>query len=273
MPLTIKISPYLYDHQLAGRAVFPAAEILIELARAVKINFPQTEINNLTDAFFPRFLSVPAEAKNISVSVRMREVRDGVIEASLCTKVVAHNISRILEHGRVKLSVVSGKTSPESPIPLPDEFPEDGFNVPREAVYEQLVPFGKAYRNIAGDFSLSRAGALADISGGDGEAGDDLLGSPFPFDAVLHMACVWGQRFSGMVPFPVGFAGRTVYRKTKRRTFYRGFVVPAGVEQRTLIFDAWIYDLRGAVCEAIRGIRMQDITRGRVKPPEWIRAK
>jgi len=28
-----------------------------------------------------------------------------------------------------------------------------------------------------------------------------LLGSPFPLDAAMHAACVWGQRFGGIVPF------------------------------------------------------------------------
>jgi hypothetical protein len=38
------------------------------------------------------------------------------------------------------------------------------------------------------------------------------------------------------------------------------------------MFDAWIYGLDGVICEAIAGIKMRDVTQGRVRPPEWIKA-
>lgn len=274
LPWTIKISSYLYDHSLAGKAIYPAAEILVELAGVVRRNFPQAGIDNLTEAFFPRFLTVPANAQSLAVSVQMNAVENNGIAASLLTKVELKtgNISRVLEHGRVKFSSLSGNKVPVPPFSVPEKLPGECIAVPPEAIYRELVPFGKSYRNITGDLTVSRAGAVACLSGGGTGADDDLLGSPFPFDAVLHAACVWGQRFGGVVAFPVGFSGRTIYKKTKKGITYRGQVIPVQSGEKALVFDAWIFDLQGSVCEEIRGIRMQDVNKGRMKPPDWIRA-
>ena len=144
--------------------------------------------------------------------------------------------------------------------------------MPSATVYRELVPFGAAYQNIISDLSVSSEGALAYISGGNNEADEDLLGSPFPFDALMHAACVWGQRFSGIVSFPVGFEKRVIYQKTKKREEYLGRVVPVSVTRESLVFNAWIYDKNDVMCESISGIKMMDVTRGRMRPPDWIKA-
>jgi hypothetical protein len=144
--------------------------------------------------------------------------------------------------------------------------------VPAATLYRELVPFGTAYQNIMGDLAVSPEGALATLSGGNYEADENLLGSPFPLDAAMHAACVWGQRFSGRVPFPTGFEKRFIYQKTKKGGSYLGRVVPVNVDQESLLFDAWIYDLNGVVYEAISGIKMRDVTQGRLRPPQWIQA-
>jgi hypothetical protein len=143
--------------------------------------------------------------------------------------------------------------------------------VPSTTIYRELVPFGTAYQNIIGDLSVSPKGALAYLSGGGNEADEDLLGSPFPLDAAMHAACVWGQRFSGIVPFPTGFEKRIIYQKTKKGGAYLGRVVPVKVNHESLIFDAWIYDLDGIMYESISGIQMRDVSQGRLRPPEWIK--
>lgn len=146
------------------------------------------------------------------------------------------------------------------------------ISVPSTTIYRELVPFGKAYQNIIGDLSVSIEGALAYLSGGNNEADENPLGSPFPFDAAMHAACVWGQRFTDIVPFPVGFEKRIIHQKTKKGGSYLGRIVPVNVKQEPLIFDAWIYDLNGAICEIIHGIQMRDVTQGRFRPPQWIKA-
>jgi hypothetical protein len=147
------------------------------------------------------------------------------------------------------------------------------ISVPSTTIYRDLVPFGTAYQNIVGDLSVSPEGALAYLSGGGNEADEDLLGSPFPLDAAMHAACVWGQRFGGIVPFPTGFEKRVIYQKTKKGGAYLGRIVPVKVNHESLIFDAWIYDLDGIMFESISGIQMRDVSQGRLLPPDWIKAE
>lgn len=264
----------MYDHHLEGKAVFPAAEAAIALARAVKVNFPQADVNNLTEAYFPRFLLIPEDAKVLAAAVDMETGGKSGITASLLSSVKAKtgNIRRSVEHARVKFAGIAENQKPVHPFRDYAKLEDQCVNVPAAAVYRELVPFGRAYQNITGDLSVSRTGALAYLSGGDAGGNDDLLGSPFPFDAALHMACVWAQRFTGVVVFPVGFAGRTIYRRTKRRATYLGRVTPVAIDSQPFIFDAWIFDMKGAVCEVIAGIQMKDVSGGRMRPPEWIRA-
>lgn len=273
-PWTIEIHPYLHDHHLEGKIIFPAAEALIELAKAVKIGFPQAVTNNLTDAYFPRFLSIPADAKVLAASVKIEADEAGGIAAALFTSVKSKtvNISRTVEHARVKFAGIGDNQRPALPFRALGKLSGECINVPAATIYRELVPFDKAYQNISGDLSVSRDGALAFLSGGYARAADDLLGSPFPFDAALHMACVWAQRFTGVVPFPVGFAGRTVYQQTKKRSTYLGRIVPVAITAQPFVFNAWICDLQGSVYEVIEGIQMQDVSRGKRKPPDWIRA-
>jgi hypothetical protein len=273
-PWEIQIYPYLYDHHLEGKAVFPAAEALITLAKAVQINFPQAGINSLTDAYFPRFLAIPPEIKVLALSVDMEAGDESGIAARLLSSVKSKtgNISRTVEHARVKFAGIAVNQLPAHPFRDLEKLEGECINVPATAIYRELVPFGAAYHNIIGDLSVSRSGALAYLSGGsEVEADDDLLGSPFPFDAALHAACVWAQRFTGVVPFPVGFAKRTIYHKTKKRHTYLGRIVPVVFNREPFIFNAWICDLQGGVCEVVQGIQMRDVSRGRIRPPDWIK--
>jgi len=273
-PQTIEIYPYLYDHHWEGKTIFPAAEALIALARAIKINFPQAALNILTDAKFARFLSIPADAGALPVFADIEFGTVSGISASLLSSVKSKsgNIRRTVEHARVKFAEIAGEQQPAHSFCFPTKLEGQCINVPAEAIYRELVPFGKAYQNISGDLSLSPSGAQAFLSGGDTEACDDLLGSPFPFDAAMQMACVWAQRFTDIVAFPVGFAQRNIYQKTKKRATYLGRIVPVMVTSQPFIFDAWIGDLQGEVCEVITGIQMRDVSGGRMRPPGWIKA-
>ncbi len=118
---------------------------------------------------------------------------------------------------------------------------------------------------------MSSQGALAYVSGGGYEADDQLLGSPFPLDAVMHAACVWGQRFAGIVAFPVGWDERRICRKTKKAKDYLARVVPLTVAEDEVTFNAWIYDAHEEICEVISGMKMKDVLRGRLRPPEWVK--
>ena len=270
----IKIEPYLYDHHLEGNAVFPAAEAITELAKVVKNYFPQASVDNLTNASFPRFLPVPENVEEVAVAVRMEKSSETGIAASLLSSLKSKtgHISRIVEHARVQFSPIAENHCAVRPFDCPEKLEGENINVPAALIYRDLVPFGRAYRNVSGDLTVSPGGARGYIYGGNAEADNELLGSPFPFDAVLQMACIWSQRYTDAVPFPVGFDQRIIFQKTKKSIEYLGRVEPVAVASQPFVFNAWIFDPQGAVCEMIQGLRMRDVSRGRLKPPAWIKA-
>jgi hypothetical protein len=272
-PWNIELYPYLQDHHIEGKVILPAVEVLIVLAGVVKINFPQVNIGYLLDARFSRFLSILPDMRRREVFVDIETADDGVV-ASLLTSVKSKDgtISRTVEHARVEFSAADSASYSAPPFRIVNKLKGNCIGVPSVTIYRELLPFGTAYQNIIGDLSVSPEGALAYLSGGGSEADEDLLGSPFPLDAAMHAACVWGQRFSGIVPFPVGFEKRIIYQKTKKGGAYLGRVVPVKVNHESLIFDAWIYDLDGIMFESISGIQMRDASQGRLSPPQWIKA-
>jgi Polyketide synthase dehydratase N-terminal domain len=271
--VAIEVSLYLRDHHFEGKVMLPAVEALITLANVVKLNFPQTRINCLLEARFPRFLFIELETQRLPVIVELGNAGNDNISAALLTSMEPKKsgIRRALEHARVEFGTDDCAPGP-APFRVVEKLEGKCITVPAAKIYRDLIPFGRAYQNITGDLVISLEGALAYLSGGNDEADENVLGSPFPLDAVMHAACVWGQRFSGIVPFPTGFARRFIYQKTRKGGRYLGRVMPVNINQESLMFDAWIYDLNGAIYEAISGIQMRDITQGRLHPPQWIQA-
>ena len=270
--LDIEIHSYLRDHRIEGRTVLPAVETMIVLARVVKTNDPQMQIRYLQKASFQRFLPISPDLTHQPVIIKIESSDDAVITASLWSllKSKTGNISREIEHAQVSFVNID-QMSLSAPV-VPHDFNHSKKNCIRvspESVYQDLIPFGKAYQNIVSDLSVSPEGAWASLSGGDNEADENVLGSPFPLDAVLHAACVWGQRYAGILSFPVGFEKRIIFQKTEKKETYQGYVVPVNISRDVLVFDAWIYK-NDVICESISGIKMTDVTRGRMHPPAWI---
>lgn len=273
-PWEVEINRYLFDHHLEGTCLFPAVEALITLAQVVHLHFPKAPMGCLTSARFPRFLVVPLEKRHLSATVEVEHSDQGGIVAKLLTSVRSKSggIGRNLEHARVEFFLADSFQVPPEHLPQPEPLEGQVITVPAQSIYRELVPFGKAYQNIISDVSVSPQGAWASLSGGDSEANEALLGSPFPFDAAFHLACIWGQRFTEIVPFPTGFEKRTIHHKTKKGDRYMGRIIPVAVNQMPLLFDALIFDLQNTLCEEIRGIQMQDVSQGRLRPPQWIKA-
>lgn len=265
------VHPYLRDHHREGKIILPAVESLIVLAGAVKTVYPQVELNCLKNAVFPRFLTIAPDASRQQVFADVEKMENGDISASLLTEVKSKNgiISRKTEHAQVLFSKTESVEAVSISVSALKKTEGERVSVPADSIYRELVPFGKAYQNILGDLSVSPDGALARVSGGNNEADDDLLGSPFPLDATMHAACVWGQRFAGVVCFPVGFEKRIIHHKTKKGQEYLGRIVPVSVTRELLVFDAWIFK-DDVIYESISGLQMKDVSGGRIKPPVWI---
>jgi hypothetical protein len=270
--LEIDVYPYFYDHHLEGKAILPAVEALIILAKTVKLNFPECNITCMNNAQFPRFLSIPTGEKKIAAFVNLENTGHGTISAALLSSVKSKaGISRTVEHARVEFKTVVSDKFPVHPFRVIEKLDGRCINIPAVSIYRELVPFGAAYHNIVGDLSLSPDGALAYISGGNQETDDSFIGSPFPLDAAMHAACVWSQRYTAVVPFPIGFKERIIYEMTKKGETFIGRILPVKYDEEPFTFDIWIFNNMGKVCEIVRGLRMRDVSQGRMKPPKWIK--
>ena len=71
LPIKIQIYPYLLDHRLEGKAVYPAAEVIHTLSETVREACPDVSISYSRDAEFLRFLSLPEKVLGIDAVVEL----------------------------------------------------------------------------------------------------------------------------------------------------------------------------------------------------------
>ncbi len=169
------------------------------------------------------------------------------------------------EHARVGFSADPARIAPP-PLDLVASLEGPCRRIPAETIYAGLVPFGPAYRNLQGTLLLSGDGALARIGGGMDTGDSPSCGSPFPLDAALHAACVWGQHFQGATLFPVAFGRRWIQEPTAPGERYVARVFFTGKRGKASVFDLWIYGEDGSWREAALGVEMQDRGAGEVRP-------
>lgn len=272
-PLTIAVQPWFKDHFFNGRVILAAVEIMEILACAVKEIDPAMEPLVMSEARFSKFIEIPPEASALPAQIEYETGDRGQIRIRLLSRIQLKNISRSREHAELTFAAKSPpqtvKRSPAPPQPAPTS-----AAVEAERIYEELVPFGPSYRTLSGPLHLARHGAWGrlQIDGqGSGQDLDRTLGSPFPLDGAMHAACVLGQCLTDFVPFPVGFRQRIIHQATKAGAPYRTTVNVVAQTADELVFDLTIIDSEGRACETVTGLRMRDISGGRVTPPVWIK--
>ena len=271
LPLEIEIDPYLMDHRFEGKAVLPAVEAMQLLAASTQKHLPHVDVALMTDARFDKFFYTGTTKGSMAVHNEIEVYGDGCICSKLITRSRSpkSSITRTKEHVIIRF----GKKNDETcPLPLDFVSALEGvtLDVPSQKLYSDLVPFGPAYQNVRGTLFLSEKGAVAKVQGGDIERSPRLLGSPFPPDAAFHAASAWGQRYAGIIGFPVGFDKRMVFHPTRPGENYIARIVPVQPGSHPLVFNIWIYDQNGIANEEIIGVRLRDVSGGRTRPPDWI---
>lgn len=258
---------------MQDRPVFAAVEAMEQLAADTCRRFPGVDGRRLADIRFDRFLPLdtpdPLPAFN-----RVDENDNGSIRTTLTTrfKSPGARISRTLEHA----SLILGKDLPPAvgpPLEAAASIAGVCTAVDPARVYREMVPFGPSYRNLCGPLLISADGALARVrSPHPVDPRSDLyLGSPYVLDAAFHAACVWCQRFRGIVAFPVSMDRRTAVHPTRLDEVYSALVVPVRTDHAPFVFDIFIYDDAGGLREVASGVHMRDISGGRTKPPQGFR--
>ena len=274
LPVGISVFPYMQDHRFEGNAVFPAVEAMQILAQSVKEFAPETDISAITDTTFNKFLFIPPDTKKIDALCSITPFENGDITAVLQTKTRSKNaaITRIKEH----VTVYYPHVKPDVGVHLPihRSFRESGcLEISPDQIYRELVPFGPAYQNISQNLIINKKGAFAKLRApiiSDAIEKTGQLGSPFVLDAAFHAACAWGQRYSGVVAFPVGIEKRIIVKPTQPGDTYISTAIPVRADSNLLIFDICICSEDNTLFESAIGVHMRDVSAGRMKPPSWI---
>lgn len=270
LPLEIPVHPYLLDHRFDDKVILPAVEILQNLAASVLAYIPSANVQFMSHASFDRFLPIEPGASLIEATNEIILYENGLISSKLVTVgKMKGGITRNKEHA----SVCFSGTVPQITAPLVDinAVPEGNcFKIPVQRLYAELVPFGPAFQTVQETVSLTERSAVACIHAPEYPGASGPLGSPFPFDGALHVACAWCQRFCGIVAFPVGFDERVIVKPIANKETIFCRIVPLAVNAGVVTFDIGLYDKEGGLCEKINGVMMKDVSGGRMKPPAWV---
>jgi len=269
--ITLPVAPWFVDHHFAGRIVLAAVEAMQCLATTVQAAHPQLKVTQIRDARFGKLLEIPWLATEIDALVELEQGENGEISARLLTRAQGKVMARLITH--CELTFAAGTIADAGMEKWRAEPPPEAARAIKAAqVYQELVPFGPAYQTLRDQLVLQ-----ADMVWGSllapkpGCSPTAPLGSPFPLDGAMHAACVHGQQLVDFVPFPVGFASRHIVKHTCAGEWYRTQALLQVRAADELCYDLWIVDRRGQVREMVRGLRMRDVSHGRIKPPGWIK--
>ncbi len=266
VPLTIAVQPWFSDHFFGDKIILPAVEALLVLGAQVLDNYPGTDIRCMQDVAFTKFLEIPGDAASLSALFESTITADGRLQAKLLSRIEGKTMSRIIEHCRVCFSEAKDDGQDSSATipfaPSPPTHVHTRVNV--EYLYRHLVPFGPQYRTLQDTLYLAEHEAWGTLLAGvfppaPGEAVQNILGSPFPLDGAMHAACVLGQQLVDFVPFPVGFAVRTVIQPTRPGASYITRVRQTAYAGEELVFDLAIWDNAGQLYEMVTGLRMRNV--------------
>ncbi len=271
--ILINMQPWCRDHSLAGQPVLPAVESLVLLAEAAQTFYPKIDTRQMQDGRFARFLELPVGRQQIEVTVELEKVENG-LRAELHSRQQVGKFFRRLEHARVFFShqpdctKITKITEPTANTANDDRYHPAGqpFTVAKEDIYKKLIPFGSSYQNVL-TADLFADGVIATLRTPNITLPQTsaLAGSPFLLDAAFQAACIWGQRFTDFMPFPVGFKKRRILQTARPGQLYQGRIAAIGHSKNELLFDLDILDQDRTRVEQVQGLQMRAISKDRIK--------
>jgi phosphopantetheinyl transferase len=228
----------------------------------------------MTGLTFDKFLTLAPQTVQIPACCDLSLYENGDVKAVLTTRTESKKaaLTRVKAHATV-IFPQQEQVMPNLPLDMASSLEGVTFSVRNQEIYPDLIPFGPFYRNVV-NLHIAAQGAIAEIRTPADDPfaeGAKQLGSPFALDAAFHAACVWSQRFAGIIAFPVAMDRRRIFAHTRSGETYYAHVLPVRTDSGLLIFDLRIYDRAGCLYEACSGARMRDVSGGKLKPPQWIR--
>jgi hypothetical protein len=272
IPLDFPAAAHLRDHQFNGRPVLPAVEAMEILAVAAAEALPQIECHRIDKARFDRFLPL-VDSASVGLWVELESEADTAVTVTLRSKRRGkQGITRTLTHAAMRLGGADDGCGPIDKHEAIDGVEADleGPQPSPERIYAELVPFGPSYRNLSAIIAFGARAIAVKITPPPIE-GPFRLGNPFVLDAAFHAACVWAQRYAGVVAFPVGFKRRRILKPCRSGHVYEATIRVRERDPALLVFNITIAN-QGEICELVTGVGMRDVSGGRLKPPNWIRS-
>lgn len=267
----IPVLPWYRDHCFGGKTILPAVEAMRLLAVTVQAAHPELEVKVMAAARFVKFLEIPPTAKELDVLVELEKGKQDGICCRLLSKIQLKTMARMTTHCELHFLPGPAPSSQDAAIP-PPRSSGTARAVSAEQVYRELIPFGPAYRTLQDRLFLEKKAAWGTLQAPDlPQSCPSPIGSPFPLDGAMHAACVHGQQLVDFIPFPVGFRQRVVHTLTQTGEHYRTHVQLQSQTGDELVYDLLIFDQAEQVRETVTGLRMRDVTGGRIKPPAWLR--
>jgi hypothetical protein len=269
--ISIPVRPWYKDHCFGGRVILAAVEAMQLLAATVKAAYPQLDVRNMQTGRFAKLLDIPPDAARLDAVVELERGEKGEICARLLTRTQLKTLTRMTTHCELTFAAEAAHDKgAENGAAGPCA--GAGMEVSAEEVYRDLVPFGPAFRTLQDRLFLDAESAWGTLLAPELEQSPiHPLGSPCQREGAMHAACVHGQRLVDFVPFPVGFAIRHIVKPTRAGERYRTRVVLRERTTDELCYDVCIFDLKGQVRETMSGLRMRDVSHGRIRPPAWIK--
>lgn len=263
----LPVRPWFKDHCFNGRVILAGVEAMQILAVTARAARPHLDLGRMAAGRFEKMLAIPPAAVELEVLVELEETADSGLCARLLTRTRFKTLSRMTAHCALTFAAGARGEGAEADWP---PLAGAGLELTAAQVYQDLVPFGPAYRTLQDRLVLTAEAAWGTLLAPEPGPADDPLGSPFPLDGAMHAACVHGQRLVDFVPFPVGFADRILTRPTRAGQRYQVQVRLRSRTATALVYDLRILDQAGQVRETVRGLEMRDVSGGRIRPPAWL---
>ena len=229
---------------------------------------PDSRPNCVLNARFLRLLEVAAGAQELEFFLEsVQEAGRGML--ILWRRQALKGMKRMLRCA--ELVFIEEEGVGRSALPAKAESIEQTLSA--ERIYLELVPFGPVFQSLSGAIWLAGPEAGGEVyapilDGGAGNGGQGWLGSPFPLDGAMHLACVHGQKRADFVPFPVVIQRRRLYHATRPGQSCQVRVRLRRQEPDRLIYDLWLWSGE-KLCEEVLGLEMRDVSAGRMRPPAW----
>lgn len=265
IPLKVKISPHHREHRISGKTVLSAAEAL-GLMACVLCDVDTSQSRN---AELLRFVPIDESTTVIDLEVELTPGDAGWVGAELLSRqnMGSAGLKRMLSHLRVQWGgeIEAFLVPEEKALTVEGEV----FRFSAQELYADLVPFGSAFQNVVGDVLLANDGAVAKVKA---PWSLKTLGSPFPIDACMHLACAWSQRYLGKRTYPMSYKARRVFDPTKAGELYTGKVEPRHADKDGFCFDLWVFDELGNCRDSIIGLNMQGLATDKSAIAPWVMA-